>query len=232
MRTGWIAMTCLLSGKVSIRRGKMNYERKRSGSRSQQTKWCKSYSLTTGAFFISILCHHKWPSTSNITSKSWRSSSSMLMENTWNWRTGISFTRMMCVYILCNWCKNTSKTLMLYFHLIHCTHQILPRLSFDCFQPFKEASLWSLIRVKRGNRQSPHIFQSLPQTEFVSTIKVKWAEITEHAITNKGQYFDKVWTQKTNCESEDSDKYNFFLVFLFAKGHCYYSLARFTLELR
>ncbi len=106
-------------------RGKTNYRRKRSSSRRQQTRSCYRCSLITGALFISTLCHKGQPSTRNITLKSWRYSGSMLTINACNWWIGESSTRIIVPPpLLHEWCKNTSKTPMLNYHLIHYTCQI------------------------------------------------------------------------------------------------------------
>ncbi len=97
-----------LSENVTIRKGKMNHTRKRSGSRHRGASYANSCSLTTEVLCISHLCQQRRPSRRNITLKSWRSSDGMLIAHNCNWRTsGLALGH--------DWCKNTSKTPMLNF---------------------------------------------------------------------------------------------------------------------
>ncbi len=108
--------------------------------------------------------------------------------------------------VLYDWCKNISKTLMLNCHLIHLLAWSYPRW-FLAVSKLQEASLWSVFRVKNEVINVIHTFSNChPHAEFEKTIKVKWAEIMELGITNEVRYFEKVWTKKTDCESEDSDE--------------------------
>ncbi len=124
MRPGCITKTYSLSGSVSSERGKLNHRRKKSSSRSWWTKVMLIVFFGHWVPFISTLCHQRRPSIRNITSLSWRSSGSMLIENAQDWRTGGSCTRIIHILILHNWFKNTSETQMLNCHLIHCTRLV------------------------------------------------------------------------------------------------------------
>ncbi len=61
--------------------------------------------------------------------------------------------------------------------------------------------------------ESAHFSNSLSRAKFEKTIKVKWDERMELSTANGGQYFEKVWTKKINCELEDSDNKIYFLYF-------------------
>ncbi len=59
---------------------------------------------------------------------------------------------------------------------------------------------------------------SLSQAEFEKTTKVKWAERMELCVANEGQYFEKAWLKKTDCEYEDSDELKFFSCIFICDG--------------
>ncbi len=108
----------------------------------------------------------------------------MLIENTWNWRTGGSRTMMMRILIQCDDCKNTSKTPML-----NVTSSTVLARSHPLQFLTKHLHGCQFASSKKVINEVHTFFNSLPQVKFENTIEVKWAERMELCIANEGWYF-------------------------------------------
>ncbi len=124
--------------------------------------------------------------------KSWRFFGSMLIGNTRIWRTGGSCTKIMCVPILRDWCKNTSKTPMLNCHLTRCTRQISHYAIFGVPQ---EVSPWPSIFVS-NNKVIDKI-----HTFFNSISRAKFEDNQSKMSWKNGTLFcewDSIFWESTN----------------------------------